>query len=323
MPTVPIHVWTTSLLALALPALATTATGEDLERAAAPLTSTLAYDDGETDALVRPLSGGSLEFAMGFSAPTEPNRLAAVSVCLSRRQGGGPTGNVPIRIYEDDGGAPGALLGSFEASVTNVSALFQGSFHEFDLSALAIDLPDRDFFVGIELDRTDNDFHLCLDHDDTTDFRPLYFAAEPGAWEDIRAIPSFGAIRAFMIRATVQSAEPCDAGSDAVFLLGGRFRFDACWRTRDGNGGVGRLAFEQGTGATLWFFNPDNPELFLKVRDACGAFDRYWVFAAGLTDVEVALTVTDTHTGVTRTYFNPLGRAFEPVQDTGGFATCP
>jgi hypothetical protein len=47
------------------------------------------------------------------------------------------------------------------------------------------------------------------------------------------------------------------------------------------------------------------------------------VFASGLTDVEVRLTVTDTEAGRTRSYFNPLGRAFAPVQDVDAFATCP
>jgi hypothetical protein len=33
--------------------------------------------------------------------------------------------------------------------------------------------------------------------------------------------------------------------------------------------------------------------------------------------------VTDTLTGRTRTYSNPLGMAAAPIQDTQAFATCP
>jgi hypothetical protein len=47
------------------------------------------------------------------------------------------------------------------------------------------------------------------------------------------------------------------------------------------------------------------------------------VFAAGLTDVDVRLVVTDTETGERRHYRNLPGLSFVPVQDTDAFATCP
>jgi hypothetical protein len=46
---------------------------------------------------------------------------------------------------------------------------------------------------------------------------------------------------------------------------------------------------------------------------------RKWVFAAGMTNVNVVLTVTDTVTGATRTYENPLNTPFAPVQDVAAF----
>ena len=57
----------------------------------------------------------------------------------------------------------------------------------------------------------------------------------------------------------------------------------------------------------------------VKVLDACSFAGSTWVFAAGLTNVEVVLTVTDTVTGATRRYRNPKGTAFAPVQDTSAF----
>ena len=56
--------------------------------------------------------------------------------------------------------------------------------------------------------------------------------------------------------------------------------------------------------------------------DAC-VFDRFWVFAGGLTDVEVELIVRDTQTGIIRRYDNPLSTPFQPIQDTDAFASCP
>ena len=46
------------------------------------------------------------------------------------------------------------------------------------------------------------------------------------------------------------------------------------------------------------------------------------MFAAGLTNVEVRLSLTDTETGAVKVYDNPLDRPFQPVQDTRAFETC-
>ena len=42
-----------------------------------------------------------------------------------------------------------------------------------------------------------------------------------------------------------------------------------------------------------------------------------------ITNVEATLRVVDTQTNSAKTYVNPLGAAFQPVQDTSAFATCP
>jgi hypothetical protein len=39
-----------------------------------------------------------------------------------------------------------------------------------------------------------------------------------------------------------------------------------------------------------------------------------------LTNVNVVIAVTDTQTGAVKTYTNPQGAAFEPIQDTDSFA---
>ena len=59
--------------------------------------------------------------------------------------------------------------------------------------------------------------------------------------------------------------------------------------------------------------------------DACAleGVNSFGVFAGGLTNVEVDTTVTDTQTNQVKTYMNPLGTPFQPIQDTTAFATCP
>ena len=74
----------------------------------------------------------------------------------------------------------------------------------------------------------------------------------------------------------------------------------------------------------FWFFDPNNVELVTKVLNGCGSNDAYWVFAAGLTNLGVTLTVTDLQSGpLMKTYENPIGTPFAPIQDTGAFRTCP
>ena len=57
--------------------------------------------------------------------------------------------------------------------------------------------------------------------------------------------------------------------------------------------------------------------------DGCGFNNRYWVFAAGTTNVAYTLTVTDTKTGRVVRYENPLGQRSPAVTDINAFATCP
>ena len=117
--------------------------------------------------------------------------------------------------------------------------------------------------------------------------------------------------------------DPCAADAHTLCVRGGRFRVRADFRTGqiDGHGRATALSADAGY---FTFFEENNVEVLVKVHDACIApFERFWVFAAGLTDVEVTLTVADTERDVVRRYDNPLGRAFPPIQDTGAFATCP
>ncbi|HEX2254564.1 MAG TPA: vanadium-dependent haloperoxidase [Thermoanaerobaculia bacterium] len=116
--------------------------------------------------------------------------------------------------------------------------------------------------------------------------------------------------------------ETCNPAAGHLCLQDGRFAVQASWRTQDGQEGVGTPGALSDDSGTFWFFNQDNVELTVKVLDGCAAFDRYWVFASGLTNVEVVLTVTDTSTGKSRNYLNPMGEAFEAIQDTDAFATC-
>jgi hypothetical protein len=115
----------------------------------------------------------------------------------------------------------------------------------------------------------------------------------------------------------------CEPGDRVLCLNDGRFRVEAEWLTDKGDQGHGHAVPLTNDTGYFWFFNDDNVELVLKVLDACpGPFHNYWVFAGGLTDVEVLVTVTDTETGLVRRYENPQKTRYQPIQDTSAFATC-
>jgi hypothetical protein len=74
--------------------------------------------------------------------------------------------------------------------------------------------------------------------------------------------------------------------------------------------------------AVTTFFGLDNIEVLLKMLDGCAVNDRYWVFAAGLTNVQYTLKITDTQTGGYWSFLNPMSQPAPPVQDTTTFAVC-
>ncbi len=117
----------------------------------------------------------------------------------------------------------------------------------------------------------------------------------------------------------------CVQTPSALCLDNSRFKVQSVWRTFIGiesGSAPGHALPETNNFGQFWFFSPDNIELSVKVLNGCAVNNHFWVFASGLTDVEVVLRVTDTQTGETRTYFNPKGQAYTPVQDTSAFS-CP
>ncbi len=68
----------------------------------------------------------------------------------------------------------------------------------------------------------------------------------------------------------------------------------------------------------FWFFNDENVELAVKMLDGRAINGRFWLLYGGLSDVEYAITVTDTWTGLARVYRNEAGSICGEV-DTGAF----
>jgi hypothetical protein len=147
-------------------------------------------------------------------------------------------------------------------------------------------------------------------------------------WNNDVLNPAFASLKASDFEVIQPGWKPsapagsCVPGDTRLCLNGGRFQVEAQWTANGGSGAGHAVSMTADTGY-FWFFSDTNVEAVIKVLNACAFNQRYWVYAGGLTNVRVHLTVTDTRTGAVKTYDNPQGTAFRPVQDASAFATCP
>ena len=115
----------------------------------------------------------------------------------------------------------------------------------------------------------------------------------------------------------------CAPGDATLCLNSSRFQVQTQWVTSDGRTGGGHAVALTADTGYFWFFSSNNVELVVKVVDGRAVNNNFWVFAGGLTNVDVIMTVTDTQAGLVKVYVNPQGAAFQPIQDTGPFASPP
>ncbi|MEO7794208.1 MAG: hypothetical protein ABIV06_05485, partial [Thermoanaerobaculia bacterium] len=108
---------------------------------------------------------------------------------------------------------------------------------------------------------------------------------------------------------------PCVEDATTLCLNDDRFRIRAHYATSAGASGAGQAVALTADSGYYWFFDDANVEIVIKVVDACGlaGFDNYWLFAAGTTDVDVTLRVTDTMRNVSKSYHRPRGQPFAPI----------
>lgn len=284
-------------------------------------TGGIQYDDGTFEDGVRTTSTLAHNFVMEFQLPGGSNRIDAVCVCFSRASTD-PSVTFRLNFYAPDGpgGGPGTLLGFATPNVAS-PPLFGFQFARVDIPGGLNVSGDRVYIGPAWSELLDDDFFLCLDSTGPGG-RKAYLGND---LVDAPTVPVTGAdYRALGIRAEAVATSDCLPSSTALCLNQGRFKVEATFNTgtQQGQAQVVKLTDETGY---LWFFNSNNVEAVVKILNGCGipGSPRYWVFAGGLTNVETVITVTDTETHAVKTYVNPQGTAFQPIQDTGAFATCP
>jgi hypothetical protein len=116
---------------------------------------------------------------------------------------------------------------------------------------------------------------------------------------------------------------PCGDGT-TLCVGNDRFQVQAVWQDYSGRYGYGVARSLTADTGYFWFFTPTNVEVMIKVLDFCsGENPTYAIYAAGLTDVEVTLVVTDTNSWVTKHYRNPLGTPFALIRDSAFACSTP
>lgn len=116
----------------------------------------------------------------------------------------------------------------------------------------------------------------------------------------------------------------CYENDTTLCLLDDRYEVTAQWYTADDRGAA-RVAGHRTTDSGLiYFFDPNNWEMLVKVLNGCHFNQHHWVFAASATDVGFNLTVRDTSVpeGMVKRYTKMPGEPARAITDTGAFAHC-
>ncbi len=305
---------------------------EEVKAASPQCSLGVVYDDGIFTNFYSLGDGdpGDATMVMKVDLPPGTTSLDQVCACFTRLSAASPSSmSFEVVVYNDNGagGQPGTFLGSFDATASFIPIVGASQFYSVNLSGSGITLPDSSVYVGVRW--PGGSIFICGDTSGGTPQRSNYGSFNGGStWSSTTSL--FGTPPAVPPRALGIRVDPgtnaatCTPSPTALCLNNGRFKVEATFQTGGqppGTAQVVKLTDETGY---LWFFGSTNVEAVVKVLNACVApFNHFWVFAAGLTNVQVVLTVTDTKTGVVNTYTNPQGTAFKPILDNTAFATCP
>lgn len=116
---------------------------------------------------------------------------------------------------------------------------------------------------------------------------------------------------------TTISTGNCTPSDTVMCLNENRFAVSVTWKDFENKTGAGRAVKLTNDSGYFWFFGANNIELMLKVLGPVEG-SKYWVFFGALSTVEYTVTVRDTQTNRTKTYFNPSGQ-LKSIADTGAF----
>lgn len=107
-------------------------------------------------------------------------------------------------------------------------------------------------------------------------------------------------------QSSVRAAAACRAGATTLCLLKGRYSVEVDWRNPgNGTSGKGGAAALSNVTGTFTFGDRSNVELMVKMIDFGSHVALFW---GALSDLDYTLKVTDTATGVVKSYHSTPGR---------------
>lgn len=128
----------------------------------------------------------------------------------------------------------------------------------------------------------------------------------------------------FLARASfkVYDASGCVPSGLRLCLYGGRFAAEVDWHAWGTRSGVGMaIPNPQGDAAgSFYSMSPNHPDVALDILDRCTQTGTFWVLGSWHTPLGLELRVTDTTTGITRTYDKPLAVNLPSITDKEAFA---
>lgn len=282
-----------------------------------------------------PLIGGVHDDSVRFWRPGD---LASAGIEQMAERGRTSPLDREVEDAIDAGAAREVIRGGpLPQSPGHVSTTFTVSREHPLVTLVTMVAPSPDWFVGVrDLALLDGDDWVeettvaLLGYDAGTDDGEDFTSpdVEPSPHHDIARLtfgpfegsPGNTPLGTFTFR---RIDAPADGEESPLLLSGGRFRVDATWADYSGGSGVARAqSFTDDTGY-FWFFSPSNVEVTIKVIDGCASNGHFWIYASGLTDVEVALAVTDLETDEVYEIENELGQPFDLVRDDRAFSACP
>lgn len=266
-----------------------------------------------------------------FSADVSMNRDGEFAVAWSRSGPPGADADIYYRLYSQDGAPATPELRANEQTIGPQidPAMGMDAAGNFVLVWDDVAPPDNTFEeIQGRLFRSDgspvgHEFRLTDVTPDDYDEIPAValadngtFLAAWGSWREENA-NFYG----FDIEAR-RFFRGCQPGASRLTLHSGRFEVCASYRTRAGAEGVGVPIALTAESGGFWFFSPDNLEVVLKLLDGCGTNGNYWVYSAGLTDLEVTIGLIDTWSGQTWIFDNDQATPFPPVGEITSLPVC-
>jgi hypothetical protein len=295
----------------------------EVEGGATPGAPQVAIDDSDDATVVyqRKTSGGGdaglFSRKVSASLPPAPCVAGEETLCLAG-------GRFEVRVsWRDFSGNTGVARAEPLSGDTGYFWFFEPSNVEIVLKVLDARVLNGYFWVYYGA--LSNVEYTITVHDTVTGLGKTYFnpAAQFASAGDSTAIPGSAGVlwesgddaSAVAAGETAAASGACTAGPTTLCLQQSRFAVSIAWKDFQGQTGQGQAVGLTGDTGTFWFFDPANVEVVVKVLDGRVFNDRFWVFYGALSNVEFTLTVTDTVTGNSKSYVNPLG-VFASLGDT-------